>query len=328
MRRLRDDPLCADEEYAAQGTEDDRGLSVSLTFDPDRDIVAPFIARGARPAVAVLREQGVNSHVETAAILEHARFIPHDVHMTDLIGGGRSRRDFRGLCVWWFFPWRCARGGGGAGPVDPVSAPASVCTPGVAGFTDITLAVYTHHFDTGLIAVLSPVGGVPDCLHRLGCLGLLGVALARLAELDFEFLTVAHVCALTGNGQHALSSIQGLESGMPWVLQKNGGKPVHHWRRRLRIAAARPASATRCRRSYAGLRRRVGRQKPAAPARATCRSIDREKSFAARLHAPGAKRVPLMPAVDPPKVSEQGDAMTSDRDLRRQVPYQEQGTEP
>src|SRR5262249_7402835 len=59
MRRMRDDPGSADEEYAAQSSADDPGLAVKLSFDPEEDISAPFIARGARPAVAVLREQGV-----------------------------------------------------------------------------------------------------------------------------------------------------------------------------------------------------------------------------------------------------------------------------
>src|SRR5207244_7963591 len=83
MRRLRDDPQCADEEFAAQTAEHDPGLSVALSFDPEEDVAAPYIARGARPAVAVLREQGVNSHTETAAVFDRAGFAAHDVHMTD-----------------------------------------------------------------------------------------------------------------------------------------------------------------------------------------------------------------------------------------------------
>jgi phosphoribosylformylglycinamidine synthase len=66
MRRLRDDPGCADEEFAASTRAADAGLSVSLTFDPQEDIAAPYILRGVRPAVAILREEGVNSQVETA----------------------------------------------------------------------------------------------------------------------------------------------------------------------------------------------------------------------------------------------------------------------
>ena len=76
LRRLRDDPQCADEEFAAQTAEEDPGLSVALSFDPQQDIAAPFIARGVRPAVAILREQGVNSQVETAAVFDRAGFDP------------------------------------------------------------------------------------------------------------------------------------------------------------------------------------------------------------------------------------------------------------
>ena len=62
------------------------GLSPQLTFDPNGDIAAPLIALGARPRVAILREQGVNGHVEMAAAFERAGFAAYDVHMTDIIG--------------------------------------------------------------------------------------------------------------------------------------------------------------------------------------------------------------------------------------------------
>src|SRR5262249_24985690 len=80
MRRLRDDPQCADEEYAAMQDASDPGLSQRLSFDPLDDVAAPFIARGARPRVAVLREQGVNGQHEMAAVLDRAGFEAHDVH--------------------------------------------------------------------------------------------------------------------------------------------------------------------------------------------------------------------------------------------------------
>ncbi|HUI59845.1 MAG TPA: phosphoribosylformylglycinamidine synthase, partial [Steroidobacteraceae bacterium] len=97
MRRMRDDPQSADEEFAAQTDTTDPGLSVALTFNPENDIAAPYVARGARPAIAILREQGVNSQVETAAVFERAGFMAHDVHMTDLLAGRRSLRDFKGV---------------------------------------------------------------------------------------------------------------------------------------------------------------------------------------------------------------------------------------
>jgi len=63
MRRMRDDPQSADEEYDATGLADDPGLAVTLSFDPQEDVAAPFVSRGTRPAIAILREQGVNSQV-------------------------------------------------------------------------------------------------------------------------------------------------------------------------------------------------------------------------------------------------------------------------
>ena len=112
MRRLRDDPQCADEEFAAQTHPNDPGLSVSLSFDPERDIAAPYIAKGIRPAVAILREEGVNSNTETAAIFDRAGFTPHDVHMTDLLSGRRSLREFKGLVACGGFSYGDVLGAG------------------------------------------------------------------------------------------------------------------------------------------------------------------------------------------------------------------------
>ena len=112
MRRLRDDPQCADEEFAAQCAADDPGLSVALRFDPEEDIAAPYVARGVRPSIAVLREQGVNSQTETAAVLERAGFTPHDVHMTDLLSGRTSLREFRGLVACGGFSYGDVLGAG------------------------------------------------------------------------------------------------------------------------------------------------------------------------------------------------------------------------
>jgi phosphoribosylformylglycinamidine synthase len=94
MQRLRDNPQAADEEYARIG-ERDAGMAPMLSFDPAGDIAAPFIATGARPRVAILREQGVNGHVEMAAAMARAGFDAYDVHMTDLVAG-RDRLD--GYC--------------------------------------------------------------------------------------------------------------------------------------------------------------------------------------------------------------------------------------
>jgi phosphoribosylformylglycinamidine synthase len=94
---LRDNPGAADEEHAAVGADDDPGLVVAPTFDPLDDVAAPYVSTGVRPRVAVLREQGVNSHVETAFMLDRAGFEAHDVHMTDLQSGRADLADYVGL---------------------------------------------------------------------------------------------------------------------------------------------------------------------------------------------------------------------------------------
>jgi phosphoribosylformylglycinamidine synthase len=113
MRRLRDDPTCADEEMAALLDEGDPGLSQQLSFDPRDDIVAPLITRGARPRVAVLREQGVNGQLEMAAVLDRAGFEAHDVHMSDLLGGARTLEGFSGLIACGGFSYGDVLGAGG-----------------------------------------------------------------------------------------------------------------------------------------------------------------------------------------------------------------------
>src|SRR5262249_2746277 len=112
MRRLRDDPQCADEEFAAHTCAAQPRLTVGLSFDPEEDISAPFIARGVRPAVAILREQGVNSQVETAAVFDACGFAPHDVHMTDLLGGRRTLEEFQGVVACGGFSYGDVLGAG------------------------------------------------------------------------------------------------------------------------------------------------------------------------------------------------------------------------
>jgi phosphoribosylformylglycinamidine synthase len=112
MRRLRDEPDCADEEYAASTAVDDPGLSVAIAFDPDAEVAAARVSRGARPKVAVLREQGVNSQVETASVLDWAGFETHDVHMTDLLCGRRSLAEFKGLIACGGFSYGDVLGAG------------------------------------------------------------------------------------------------------------------------------------------------------------------------------------------------------------------------
>jgi phosphoribosylformylglycinamidine synthase len=112
MRLLRDEPQSAREEFAAQLDTGDPGLHVALSFDPQQDVAAPYVNVGARPKVAVLREQGVNSQVEMGAVLDMAGFEPHDVHMTDLLDAGRSLSGFRGLVACGGFSYGDVLGAG------------------------------------------------------------------------------------------------------------------------------------------------------------------------------------------------------------------------
>jgi len=93
----RDNPLCADAEYAVWDDAQDPGLSTVVPFNPQEDIAAPFIATGVRPKVAILREQGCNSQVEMAWAFDRAGFEAVDVHMTDLQQGRAQLSAFQGL---------------------------------------------------------------------------------------------------------------------------------------------------------------------------------------------------------------------------------------
>ncbi len=112
MVELRDNPECAREQFAAAVDPGDPGLNVRLPFQPQEDIAAPFIATGARPKVAILREQGVNSHVEMAAAFHRAGFTAYDVHMTDLFERRLELDDFRGLVVCGGFSYGDVLGAG------------------------------------------------------------------------------------------------------------------------------------------------------------------------------------------------------------------------
>jgi phosphoribosylformylglycinamidine synthase len=109
---MRDDAESADEEYDAILDADDPGLSPRLDFDPAADIAAPFIATGERPKVAVLREQGVNGHVELAAAFDRAGFAAYDVHMTDIIAGRTTLSAFAGIVAGGGFSYGDVLGAG------------------------------------------------------------------------------------------------------------------------------------------------------------------------------------------------------------------------
>jgi phosphoribosylformylglycinamidine synthase len=112
IARLRDDAECAREEFERLADATDKGLSVSLSFDPSEDICAPFIATHSRPRIAILREQGVNGEVEMAAAFERAGFAAFDVHMSDLQAGRHHLQDFQGLAACGGFSYGDVLGAG------------------------------------------------------------------------------------------------------------------------------------------------------------------------------------------------------------------------
>ncbi len=112
MQALRDHPACAREAFEAACDSTDPGLNVRLTFDPAEDIAAPFIANGARPRLAILREQGVNGQVEMAAAFDRAGFAAVDVHMSDIIAGRIALADFHGVAACGGFSYGDVLGAG------------------------------------------------------------------------------------------------------------------------------------------------------------------------------------------------------------------------
>ncbi|WP_180684150.1 phosphoribosylformylglycinamidine synthase [Tepidicella baoligensis] len=111
INQQRDNPACADAEHAAAGVPADPGMHVALTFDPSQDVAAPYLNL-SRPRVAILREQGVNSHVEMAYAFHLAGFESFDVHMTDLQSGRVHLRDFRGVVACGGFSYGDTLGAG------------------------------------------------------------------------------------------------------------------------------------------------------------------------------------------------------------------------
>jgi len=108
---LRDNPACAEAEHAAAGAENDPGLHVHLTFDPKEDVAAPFV-NTARPKMAILREQGVNSHVEMSYAMSKAGFDTYDVHMSDLQSGRAVLSQFQGFVACGGFSYGDTLGAG------------------------------------------------------------------------------------------------------------------------------------------------------------------------------------------------------------------------
>lgn len=112
IQRLRDNAECADQEFDVLLEEDNPGLTVKLGFDVNDNISAPYIKKGIRPQVAVLREQGVNGQVEMAAAFDRAGFNAIDVHMSDILAGRVDLNEFKGLVACGGFSYGDVLGAG------------------------------------------------------------------------------------------------------------------------------------------------------------------------------------------------------------------------
>jgi phosphoribosylformylglycinamidine synthase len=111
IAQLRDNPACADSEHAAIGLPADPGMHVRLSFDPLDNVAAPFINK-TRPKVAILREQGVNSHVEMSYAVAQGGFDTFDVHMSDLHAGRTDLSQFQGFIACGGFSYGDTLGAG------------------------------------------------------------------------------------------------------------------------------------------------------------------------------------------------------------------------
>ncbi|NQZ24252.1 MAG: phosphoribosylformylglycinamidine synthase [Colwellia sp.] len=116
MQSMRDNPECAQQEHDVKFDTEDPGLNTELTFDINEDIVAKLIAQDTQkqtnPKIAILREQGVNSHVEMAAAFDRAGFVAIDVHMSDILSGRADLADFNGLVACGGFSYGDVLGAG------------------------------------------------------------------------------------------------------------------------------------------------------------------------------------------------------------------------
>lgn len=112
IQTLRDNPECAQQEFDSSLDVSNEGLSVKLTFDPSDNVCAPYINNNVRPRIAILREQGVNGHVEMAAAFHAAGFNTVDVHMSDLLSSRIELSSFKGLIACGGFSYGDVLGAG------------------------------------------------------------------------------------------------------------------------------------------------------------------------------------------------------------------------
>jgi phosphoribosylformylglycinamidine synthase len=110
MQKLRDNPACAQQEYDSLLSVDDPGLHVKLTYDVNGSLAPALLL--SRPRMAILREQGVNGHVEMAAAFDRAGFTAIDVHMSDIISGRTKLQDFKGVVACGGFSYGDVLGAG------------------------------------------------------------------------------------------------------------------------------------------------------------------------------------------------------------------------
>lgn len=112
IQSMRDNPECAEQEFASLPHTGDAGINVRLTFDMTENVAAPMINTGVRPSIAILREQGVNGHVEMAAAFHRAGFDTVDVHMSDLLSNRVTLDQFKGLVACGGFSYGDVLGAG------------------------------------------------------------------------------------------------------------------------------------------------------------------------------------------------------------------------
>ena len=112
IQRLRDNPACADSEFALLADNKRSKLFADLSFDLKDDIAAPYLSGSLQPKIAILREQGVNGHIEMAAAFARAGFQAVDVHMSDLIAGRVSLETFQMLAACGGFSYGDVLGAG------------------------------------------------------------------------------------------------------------------------------------------------------------------------------------------------------------------------
>jgi len=113
MQALRDNPRCAEQEYDGLLDRSDPGLCANLSYDVDEDVAAPYINAGARPRIAILREQGINSQLEMAAAFDRAGFAAVDVTMSDILAGREDLASLHGLAACGGFSYGDVLGAGG-----------------------------------------------------------------------------------------------------------------------------------------------------------------------------------------------------------------------